>query len=59
MRPRAGVVLNVADDHLDWYGGSFAAYAADKARALVGEVAVAVVDDGPAAALLAGVTGRR
>jgi UDP-N-acetylmuramoylalanine--D-glutamate ligase len=53
VRPRAGVVLNVAPDHLDWYGGSFGAYAADKALALVGEVAVAVVDDGPAAALLA------
>ena len=53
VRPRAGVVLNVAPDHLDWYGGSLHAYAADKARALVGEVAVAVVDDGPAAALLA------
>ncbi len=47
------MVLNVAPDHLDWYGGSLRAYAADKARALVGEVAVAVVDDGPAAALLA------
>jgi len=45
-------VLNVAEDHLDWHG-SAAAYAAAKARALRGAVAVAGVDDPPAAALLA------
>ena len=50
--PAAGCVLNVADDHLDWHG-SMAAYAAAKARALRGPVAVAGVDDPPAAALLA------
>ena len=50
--PAAGCVLNVADDHLDWHG-SAAAYAAAKARALRGPVAVAGVDDPPAAALLA------
>jgi UDP-N-acetylmuramoylalanine--D-glutamate ligase len=54
VHPTAGVVLNVAPDHLDWYDGSLEAYAADKARALVGDVAIGVVDDGPAAALLAG-----
>ncbi len=52
VRPAAGVVLNVAQDHLDWHG-SMAAYAADKARALTGDVAVAVVDDADAADLLA------
>ncbi len=52
VRPTAGVVLNVAEDHLDWHG-SMAAYAADKARALTGAVAVAVTDDAGAAALLA------
>ncbi len=52
LRPEAGAVLNVAEDHLDWHG-SFAAYAAAKARALGGRVAVAGVDDAPAAALLA------
>ncbi|MGH3320221.1 MAG: UDP-N-acetylmuramoyl-L-alanine--D-glutamate ligase [Streptosporangiaceae bacterium] len=31
VRPLAGVVLNVAPDHLDWHG-SMEAYAADKAR---------------------------
>ena len=31
LAPRAGVVLNLAADHLDWHG-SMQAYAADKAR---------------------------
>ena len=52
VRPAAGCVLNVAEDHLDWHG-SMAAYAAAKARALLGPVAVAGVDDPTAAALLA------
>ena len=51
IRPVAGCVLNVADDHLDWHG-SFDAYAAAKARALDADVAVAGVDDPTAAALL-------
>lgn len=57
VRPTAGVVLNVAEDHLDWHG-SMAAYAADKARVLTGDVAVAVVDDAEAAALLADAPAR-
>ena len=51
LRPDAGVVLNVAEDHLDWHG-SMDAYAADKARALEGRVAVAGLDDPVAARLL-------
>ncbi len=51
LRPEAGAVLNVAEDHLDWHGG-FEAYAAAKARALDGRVAVVGLDDTPAAALL-------
>jgi UDP-N-acetylmuramoylalanine--D-glutamate ligase len=35
IRPGAGCVLNVADDHLDWHG-SMAAYAADKGRVYQG-----------------------
>ena len=50
--PAAGCVLNVAEDHLDWHG-SMAAYAAAKARALRGPVAIGGVDDPAAAALLA------
>ena len=51
LRPEAGAVLNVAEDHLDWHG-SFQAYADAKARALTGRVAVAGVDDSAARALL-------
>ncbi|OBK89891.1 UDP-N-acetylmuramoyl-L-alanine--D-glutamate ligase [Mycolicibacter sinensis] len=51
LRPEAGVVLNIAEDHLDWHG-SMAAYTADKARALAGRVAVVGMDDARAAALL-------
>ncbi|MGV0626653.1 UDP-N-acetylmuramoyl-L-alanine--D-glutamate ligase [Mycolicibacter minnesotensis] len=51
LRPEAGAVLNIAEDHLDWHG-SMAAYTADKARALAGRVAVVGMDDAPAAALL-------
>ena len=47
LRPDAGVVLNIAEDHLDWHGG-FEAYAAAKARALGGRVAVVGLAD-PAA----------
>jgi len=52
LRPEAGVVLNVAEDHLDWHG-SLDAYARDKARTLNGRVAVAGLDDPVAAGLLA------
>jgi UDP-N-acetylmuramoylalanine--D-glutamate ligase len=51
VRPEAGVVLNIAEDHLDWHG-SLAEYTADKARVLTGRVAVAGLDDPRAAALL-------
>ena len=46
------MVLNIAEDHLDWHG-SLADYAAAKARALDGRVAVVGLDDPVAAALLA------
>jgi UDP-N-acetylmuramoylalanine--D-glutamate ligase len=51
VRPEAGVVLNIAEDHLDWHS-SLADYAAAKARVLRGRVAVAGLDDPRAAALL-------
>jgi UDP-N-acetylmuramoylalanine--D-glutamate ligase len=53
VRPDAGVVLNVAEDHLDWHG-SMDAYARDKARVLDGRVAVVGLDDPVAAGLLDG-----
>ncbi|WP_396881380.1 UDP-N-acetylmuramoyl-L-alanine--D-glutamate ligase [Mycobacterium sp. SMC-4] len=52
LRPEAGAVLNVAEDHLDWHG-SMSAYAQAKARALTGRVAVAGLDDAVASELLA------
>jgi UDP-N-acetylmuramoylalanine--D-glutamate ligase len=55
LRPEAGAVLNVAEDHLDWHG-SFAHYTAAKARALRGRVAIAGVDDPIAARMLADAT---
>jgi len=51
--PDVGVVLNIAEDHLDWHG-SLEAYAAAKARVLDGPVAVAGADDPVAARLLDG-----
>ena len=51
LRPEAGVVLNIAEDHLDWHS-SFAEYAAAKARVLNGRVAVVGLDDSRAARLL-------
>ncbi|MFB9258683.1 Mur ligase family protein [Dietzia aerolata] len=51
-RPEVGVVLNIAEDHLDWHG-SMEAYAEAKAQVLTGRVAVAGVDDQIAARLLA------
>lgn len=58
VRPDAGVVLNVADDHLDWHG-SREAYAEAKAGALTGRVAVVGEDDAGAAALPVGPDSRR
>ncbi|SIS20577.1 UDP-N-acetylmuramoyl-L-alanine--D-glutamate ligase [Williamsia sterculiae] len=55
--PAAGVVLNVAEDHLDWHG-SFAAYAAAKSGALRGPVSVIGIDDPGAASLAPRVAGR-
>jgi len=52
LRPEAGAVLNVAEDHLDWHG-TFQHYAAAKAGALRGRVAVCGLDDPVAARLLA------
>jgi len=51
LRPEAGAVLNIAEDHLDWHA-TLADYTAAKARALNGRVAVVGLDDARAAALL-------
>ncbi|AWB84355.1 UDP-N-acetylmuramoyl-L-alanine--D-glutamate ligase [Corynebacterium liangguodongii] len=56
LRADAGVLLNLAEDHIDWHG-SFEAYAEAKAKVLESVVAVAGVDD-PDVARLVGLTGR-
>jgi UDP-N-acetylmuramoylalanine--D-glutamate ligase len=54
VRPRASVVLNVAEDHLDWHG-SLDAYAADKAKVYAGSAtAVFNADDAWSTVLAAG-----
>jgi UDP-N-acetylmuramoylalanine--D-glutamate ligase len=51
VRPEAGAVLNIAEDHLDWHS-TLAHYTAAKARLLNGRVAVAGLEDARAAELL-------
>ncbi|MDT4921626.1 MAG: UDP-N-acetylmuramoylalanine--D-glutamate ligase, partial [Pseudonocardiales bacterium] len=51
IRPLAGVLLNLAPDHLDWHG-SMPAYAQAKTAVWNGGVAVGNVDDPQVAALL-------
>jgi UDP-N-acetylmuramoylalanine--D-glutamate ligase len=58
LRPRAGAVLNIAPDHLDWHG-SMDAYAAAKTRVWAGDIAVGNRDDPLVRELLAGVRNRR
>ncbi len=52
VRPRAGALLNLADDHTDWHG-SARAYAEAKAKVFDAEVAVGNADDASTASLLA------
>ncbi|MFC0545188.1 UDP-N-acetylmuramoyl-L-alanine--D-glutamate ligase [Kutzneria chonburiensis] len=51
VRPDAGALLNIAEDHLDWHG-SLEAYAQAKARVFTGAVAIGGVDDPYVAKLL-------
>ena len=44
IRPDAGVLLNLAEDHIDWHG-SYENYGLDKTRALRGAVAIYGADD--------------
>jgi UDP-N-acetylmuramoylalanine--D-glutamate ligase len=44
IRPHAGVVLNLAEDHLDWHG-SMSAYADAKSKVWAGEYGIANADD--------------
>jgi UDP-N-acetylmuramoylalanine--D-glutamate ligase len=58
IRPAAGCLLNIAEDHLDWHGG-MPGYLAAKSRALTGAVAVAGVDDPVVARALAAAPAHR
>jgi UDP-N-acetylmuramoylalanine--D-glutamate ligase len=44
VHPTAGVILNIAEDHLDWHGG-MKGYIDAKAQVLTGDVAVLGLDD--------------
>jgi len=58
VRPRAGAILNLADDHTDWHG-SFQAYAEDKARVFAADTAIGNADDEVVRTLLRRATGQR
>ncbi|BAM27831.1 UDP-N-acetylmuramoyl-L-alanine--D-glutamate ligase [Corynebacterium ulcerans] len=49
--PDVGILLNLADDHIDWHG-SFDSYAAAKAKVLRAPIAIAGVDNEHVARLL-------
>jgi UDP-N-acetylmuramoylalanine--D-glutamate ligase len=51
IRPYAGVLLNLAPDHLDWHG-SMDAYEQAKTRVWDGEIAIGNLDDPRVAALM-------
>jgi UDP-N-acetylmuramoylalanine--D-glutamate ligase len=61
VAPPAAAVLNVAPDHLDWWGGSFADYAAAKGLAFAhpSTCAIGNADDPNTMRLLARAPGRR
>jgi UDP-N-acetylmuramoylalanine--D-glutamate ligase len=61
LEPLAAAVLNVAPDHLDWWGGSYDAYAAAKGLAFAhaSTCAIGNADDPEATRLLAAAQGRR
>jgi UDP-N-acetylmuramoylalanine--D-glutamate ligase len=44
IAPRAGALLNIAPDHLDWHG-TMAQYAAEKTKVWTADVAIANADD--------------
>ena len=58
VRPAAGAVLNVADDHTDWHG-SFQEYALAKAKVLDAGTSIANADDEVSRTLLNRSRGRR
>lgn len=61
VAPHAAAVLNVAPDHLDWWGGSFEQYSAAKGLAFAhtSTIAIGNADDSQTTRLLARAPGRR
>jgi UDP-N-acetylmuramoylalanine--D-glutamate ligase len=61
VAPAAAAILNVAPDHLDWWGGSFEDYAAAKGLAFAHDETCAIgnADDPVSTRLLARAPGRR
>lgn len=58
VRPLAGALLNLADDHTDWHGSS-QAYAEDKGRLFAADVAIGNADEEAVRTLLRRATGRQ
>jgi UDP-N-acetylmuramoylalanine--D-glutamate ligase len=58
VRPLAGALLNVADDHTDWHG-SFQEYVLAKARVFDADVSIGNADDEVVRTLLNRARGRR
>lgn len=52
LRPDVGVLLNLAEDHIDWHG-SMSEYVAAKAKVLTAPIAIAGTDDPLVAELVA------
>ncbi len=57
LRPRAGALLNLAEDHLDWHG-SMAAYATAKTKVWAGEYAIGNAEDPYVCSLMSDAPGR-
>jgi UDP-N-acetylmuramoylalanine--D-glutamate ligase len=58
LRPHAGALLNLADDHTDWHG-SFQEYALAKSRVLDAGVSIGNADDEVVRTLLSRAPGQR
>ena len=58
VRPAAGAILNLADDHTDWHG-SFQEYALAKAKVFDSDVSIGNADDEVVRTLLNRARGRR
>jgi UDP-N-acetylmuramoylalanine--D-glutamate ligase len=58
LRPVAGALLNLSEDHLDWHG-SMAAYAEQKTKVWAGDLAIGNADDPAVSQLIASRAGEQ